>query len=117
VNRSDKTETQTEKKDGDDDAIAKTAIDYLNERTGRHFKHAQTHFKHVNARLREGFTIDDLRLIVDFKTAQWRDDPKMSQYLRPATLFGPKADGYRKAALQTINNPLVAGVNGSVRLI
>ena len=115
VNLSDKTETetQTEKKDRDKDAIAKTAIDYLNERTEQHFKHVQTHFKHINTRLQEGFTIDELQLIVDFKTEQWRDDPKMRQYLRPSTLFGPKADGYLQAANQAKNNPLAAGANGN----
>jgi uncharacterized phage protein (TIGR02220 family) len=29
-------------------------------------------------------------LVVDYLTAKWADDPKMDDYLRPSTLFGPE---------------------------
>ncbi len=57
--------------------------------------------------------MDELRLIVDFKTGQWQDDPKMSQYLQPSTLFGSKADGYLQAAWQAKENPPTTEANDS----
>ena len=42
----------------------------------------------------EDFTVEDFKKVIDIKVAAWKDDPKMSQYLRPATLFGTKFEGY-----------------------
>lgn len=53
---------------------------------------------HINARLSEGFTIDDFRHVICFMNEQWGSDPKMSTYLRPETLFGTKFEGYLMAA-------------------
>lgn len=48
----------------------------------------------IDARLREGFTVDDFKTVINKKAAQWLNDPKMSTYLRPETLFGTKFEGY-----------------------
>lgn len=79
------------------DAVA--ALDYLNEQTGSEFKRTKTSLGPINARLREGFTVDDLRAVVDFKSWEWGGKPEMRQYLRPTTLFGPeKFPGYLAGA-------------------
>jgi uncharacterized phage protein (TIGR02220 family) len=66
---------------------AAQVIDYLNKQTGRNYQDVQANRKLINARLKEGHTLNDLFSVVDRKVSQWSDDPKMAQYLRPATLF------------------------------
>lgn len=63
------------------------AIEYLNKKTGRNYRPVESNLKLVRGRLREGFTLEDLKAVVDRKVAQWSDKPKMAEYLRPATLF------------------------------
>lgn len=45
-------------------------------------------------RLNEGFDIEDFRKVIDTKVDAWKNDETMNTYLRPATLFGPKFEGY-----------------------
>ena len=70
-------------------------ITYLNEKADKNFKaNTPVTIKHIKARLLEGYTIDDFKKVIDIKVAKWKTDPKMSDYLRPETLFGNKFDGY-----------------------
>ena len=46
------------------------------------------------ARFNEGYTLEDFKQVIDIKTAEWKDSPEFSKYLRPETLFGSKFDGY-----------------------
>lgn len=74
---------------------AKEIIDYLNEITGQHYKSTTKEtLKLIRARLSEGATIDDFRTVIYKKTNQWKEDPKMSRFLRPQTLFGTKFESY-----------------------
>ena len=64
----------------------------------------------IKARLNEGYTINDFKAVIDKKAEEWKDDPKMAQYLRPETLFGTKFESYlnapnasRKTAQATFN--------------
>ncbi len=71
------------------------AVDYLNCRTGRSFKAAsKATVRHARARVAEGYGIEDFKRVIDVKAAQWENDPNMSRYLRPETLFGPKFESY-----------------------
>lgn len=74
------------------------AIGYLNQRAGTHYKAttASTR-KLVKARLKEGFTIDEFKTVIDRKCADWLNNRDMAQYLRPETLFGPKFESYLNA--------------------
>ena len=65
-------------------------IDYLNSVLGTSYtyKNKDTNSR-INARLKEGFSIDDFKLIIDDKAKKWKSDPKMKLYLRPSTLFAP----------------------------
>lgn len=54
---------------------------------------------HIRQRVAEGFSVSDICIVIEHKTSQWRNDPKMSEYLRPATLFGTgKFESYLVAA-------------------
>ena len=67
---------------------AASVIDYLNERTGKSYRPVKANLRLVCGRLKEGYTVDDLRRVIDLKTEAWGEDEKMREYLRPATLFG-----------------------------
>lgn len=54
--------------------------------------------KHINARIEEGYHRADFEAVVRFKREEWGGDPKMSEYLRPITLFGTKFESYLQAA-------------------
>ena len=74
-------------------------IGYLNKVTGKNFKaNTADTKKHITARLREGFTLEDFKAVIDIKTKQWLHDDHMKSYLRPQTLFGTKFEGYLNEA-------------------
>lgn len=69
-------------------------IDYLNEKTGRSFRNVDSNKKYIKARWNEGYKVDDFKQVVDNKCDEWLLDEKMSQFLQPSTVFGPKFDQY-----------------------
>lgn len=70
-------------------------IAYLNEKTGKNFSaRSRVNQGHMSARLKEGFTVEDFKRVIDVKWFQWHDDEKMAHFLRPETLFGTKFDRY-----------------------
>lgn len=75
--------------------IREEVIAYLNKKLDANFKpNAKKNKEPINARLKEGYTLDDFKRAIDNKIADWRNDKKMVQYLRPETLFSNKMDGY-----------------------
>jgi len=76
-------------------ADAAEIITYLNTATGSQFRTtAKANLALVNARMKEGATGDDLKLIIDHKNEQWGTDAKMREHLCPETLF--RAGHYEK---------------------
>jgi uncharacterized phage protein (TIGR02220 family) len=74
-------------------------IDYLNEKSKKSFKpSSDSTIKHISARIREGFLIDDFKRIIDYKCKEWLGDQQWDKFVRPETLFGTKAEGYLQAA-------------------
>lgn len=73
-------------------------VDHLNQRAGTHYKAttASTR-KLIKARLKEGFTVDEFKMVIDKKCADWLNNRDMGQYLRPETLFGNKFESYLNA--------------------
>ena len=70
-------------------------IDYLNQKCGTNYrKNTPKTVKLINTRLKEGFTLDDFKTVIDNKCKAWLSDTKMRDYLRPETLFGTKFEGY-----------------------
>lgn len=63
-------------------------LDYLNLKTGSNFKsNSKATQKFINARLKEKYTVEDFKNVIDKKCNDWLNDKQMSQYLRPSTLF------------------------------
>lgn len=78
---------------------AKLVLNHLNKVTNSRYQVSTTSLQNIRARIGEGFTVDELVLVVDYSNAKWGDDLKMSEYLRPQTLFQPsKFPGYLKSA-------------------
>ena len=70
-------------------------FDYLNQKTGKHYTgRSEAHRKHIIARLKEGYTVEEFKRVIDNKVAAWKYDERMSTYLRPETLFGTKFETY-----------------------
>lgn len=69
-------------------------IDYLNIKAGKAFRTVEGNKKWIKARWNEGYRLDDFKKVIDGKTSEWKNDTKMSTYLRPSTLFGNKFDVY-----------------------
>lgn len=82
-------------------AVADEVIDYLNEKANKQFRHTQTNRNRILPRLKEGFTVEDCKAVIDRKSRDWLNNPDMSKYLRPETLFGSKFEGYLNEAITT----------------
>lgn len=75
--------------------LCKDVIDYLNEKLGAKYKpNSSVNKRLIDARAKEGYSLDDFKKVIDNKCATWAHDPKMSKYLRPQTLFGTKFESY-----------------------
>ena len=61
---------------------------FLNEKTGRNYREKDTNLRLIQARLRDGASVQDCKAVIARKWREWRDDPVMNKYCRPATLFG-----------------------------
>lgn len=62
-------------------------LEFLNEKTGRRYQAVDANLKLISARLKEGATTAQCRQVIAKKFREWNTDPKMAEYLRPATLF------------------------------
>jgi predicted phage replisome organizer/uncharacterized phage protein (TIGR02220 family) len=78
-----------------DDVPYKDIIEYLNFKTGKHYKTTTPKtLREIKARINEGFELEDFKIVIDNKCSEWLKDKKMNQYLRPDTLFGTKFESY-----------------------
>lgn len=68
-------------------------ISYLNKVRGSHYRVTHDVAFLIRDRLDEGFTVDDLKKVIDIKYAEWKDTERI-KYLRPSTLFGDKFQSY-----------------------
>jgi len=77
-------------------------VPYLNEQAGTSFRASSKATQRlINARLNEGFTVEDFKTVIDKKCAEWLNTD-WQKFLRPETLFGSKFEGY-------LNAPVKAG--------
>lgn len=66
---------------------AREVLAFLNEKTGRDYQPVSANLDRIAARLKEGASVEDCRAVIAKKCREWATDDRMSQYLRPATLF------------------------------
>lgn len=84
--------------------IYNSVISYLNEKAKTRYKIIETNKKLIRARLKDGYSLDDFKMVIDKKVAEWIGTDQ-AKYLRPETLFGNKFDGY-------LNQPSGGMTNG-----
>lgn len=69
-------------------------VEYLNQAAGTSYKpNTPKTVRSIKARIKEGFTVDDFKTVIDKKVSEWAKTD-MQKYLRPETLFGTKFEGY-----------------------
>lgn len=67
----------------------------MNAKTGSAYKSSSKRTRElIRARWNEGFTLEDMKQVIDLKAAEWLHDPYWRKYLRPETLFGTKVESY-----------------------
>lgn len=73
----------------------KLITDLLNQMSEKNYRHTTPKTQQlIKARWNEGFRFDDFKKVILAKCYEWRDNPDMSKFLRPETLFGTKFEGY-----------------------
>lgn len=77
---------------------SKSVLKHLNQVSGSRFQNCSASLDNIRARLREGFTPEELMLVIDYKNEHWKG-LKDYQYMRPKTLFIPgNFPGYLQVA-------------------
>ena len=66
----------------------------------------------IIARLREGFTAEDFKVVIDKKVSEW-SGTNFEQYLNPFTLFGDKFELYLNQKVSSKKNNGNGGVGNS----
>lgn len=80
-------------------------IKYLNLVASTGYRiNAKKNLEPIMARLKEGYTMEDFKRVIDVKVAKWINDPKMISFIRPETLFGPKFEGYLNEKVAPASN-------------
>ncbi|MDF3635736.1 conserved phage C-terminal domain-containing protein, partial [Enterobacter cloacae] len=67
---------------------SRLVLKHLNQVSCSRFQNCSASLDNIRARLREGFTPEELMLVVDYKHEHWKG-LKDYQYMRPKTLFTP----------------------------
>ena len=67
---------------------------YLNEKANKKYLvKAKEARGCINARIAEGYSLNDFKKVIDIKVSKWLNTPQ-EDYLRPITLFGTKFNSY-----------------------
>lgn len=75
--------------------IYSRVVDFLNETINTKYTSTSKKTRSlINARLNDGFTLEDFKSVISKKARAWKTDHRMSVYLRPETLFGTKFESY-----------------------
>ena len=76
-------------RDGDREAVERV-VARLNERAGTSFRATtKATAGAIGARLRDGYTVEQMLAVIDAKAAEWMPVPDMRRHLCPETLFRP----------------------------
>ena len=86
--------TTLSKKKEKNNNIYTLVIDYLNIKANTNYRvNTKNTQSFINARVSEGFTVEDFKKVIDTKSKEWLNTD-FEKYLRPATLFGTKFENY-----------------------
>lgn len=75
----------------------KNIVEHLNLRAGTFYKcNSDKTIKTITARLKEGFTFENFKTVIDKKWKEWKGT-EFEKFMRPETLFGNKFESYLNA--------------------
>lgn len=75
--------------------LSRSVLSHLNDRAGTHYRtDAADSVRLISELHHKGYTAEQMIAVIDKKAAAWLGDPKVEQYLRPSTLFGPRFEQY-----------------------
>jgi len=77
-------------KQENNETIAVSVISFFNEISNREITLLENRRKDIFARIKENFTIEDFKQVIEFKWGQWWHDEKMVSHFKPETLFCKK---------------------------
>ena len=73
----------------------KIIIDYLNQKAGTRYEYNSTKtITLLNTLFRKGYSVEDIKKVIDIKCKEWLPKETMRMYLRPRTLFSNKFEDY-----------------------
>ena len=75
------------------ESIYSEVLKYLNQTLDSKFRDTKTFKSLINARTKEGATLDDFKTVIDKKYSSWKNT-EWQKFLRPQTLFGTNFDSY-----------------------
>ncbi|MDO4763854.1 MAG: conserved phage C-terminal domain-containing protein [Flavobacteriaceae bacterium] len=85
-------------------------LNALNEITGSKFRTIKSNLTKITALLKAGFEKQDFLEVIQLKTVQWKNNPKMAGYLCPTTLFRESNfEKYYNEVQQVKANPKLYG--------
>lgn len=77
--------------------LSDSILNYLNSKVGSSYETSTETADRISALMERGYDLNDMKRVVDKKSAEWLDDNLMAHYLRPSTLFGEKFEEYLQA--------------------
>jgi uncharacterized phage protein (TIGR02220 family) len=69
-------------------------IEYFNSVNNRNLKQVNSNYKEIKARIKEGFTVEEMKTLIDHAAKVWSKDAFWERLNRPSTLFGGKFNQY-----------------------
>ena len=77
--------------------VFENSVSSLNKLASRQYKHSLINRKFVFSLLKQGYTAEDIMLVIVDKTNEWKGT-RFDEYLRPKTLFGDNFESYLHTA-------------------
>lgn len=81
-------------------------LNFFNETTGRSQRAIKTNLTPIKSRLKDGYTIEQIKKVIVVKTLDWKNDAEMSKHLCIETIFRPsKLEKYVNQVVAIEQNP------------
>lgn len=81
-------------------------LEYFNQIAGKRFKPIKSNLNPIRARLKDGYSFEEIQQVIQLKTIEWKNNETMSVHLCPTTIFRPSNFDKYVNQLETIKqNP------------
>ena len=84
---------------------ARSLLEFLNQESGHNYRPTPVNLEFLLKRIDEGYSDIEIRGVIIRKCRLWKNDDKMGQYLRPATLFNATKFNQYVGEVPTIAQP------------